>query len=164
LRLGVPQFRSAAFGRSAAASAAIILLACSTAIINSQDDNKVTTPEALDKVMKKAGPALQATNKALGSGATADARTELGTLRQAILDSQQFWIEKKREDAVKMNKETLAKIDALDTLLTDSGTDPAAATKALKEVGGACRSCHTKYRAQDAENNYILKPGSLEGL
>lgn len=161
MRLRVPQLGSAALGRSAAACAGVILLACSTAIINAQND-KVTTPEELDKVMKKAGPAMRATNKALTSGATSDAKTQLGTLRQAILDSQQFWIEKKREDAVKMNKETLAKIDALDKLLGESGTDPAAATTALKEVGGSCRSCHTKYRGQDAENNYILKPGSLD--
>jgi hypothetical protein len=38
----------------------------------------------------------------------------------------------------------------------------AAAAAAMKEVGGACRSCHGVYRARDAENNYIIKPGSID--
>jgi cytochrome c556 len=151
LRLTVP-------ARTAAACAAVILFACSALAQN----DKVTTPEELDKVMKKAGPAMQATQKALTSGASADAKTQLTTLRQAIQDSQQFWIEKKREDAIKMNKDTLAKIDELDKLLGANGSDAAAATAALKQVGASCRSCHTKYRDTDAENNYIIKPGSVE--
>jgi hypothetical protein len=32
---------------------------------------------------------------------------------------------------------------------------------ALKTMGGACQSCHKTYRERDAENNYILKPGSV---
>ena len=151
----------AAFSRSAAA-AAVILLACSAAIMNAQNA-KVTTPEELDKVMRKAGPAMQGIQKALRSSASVDAKTQLVELRQAILDSQQFWIEKKREDAVKMNKDTLAKIDELDKSLGASGTDPEAATTALKQVGASCRTCHQKFRTTDAEENYILKPGSLDG-
>ena len=162
MRLRISQSPSGTLGRSAAACAAVILLGCLTAIINAQNA-KVTTPEALDTVMKKAGPAMQATQKAMTSGASDDAKTQLATLRQAILDSQDFWIEKKREDAVKMNKDTLARIDAVDKLLGASGGDPAAATTALKQVGASCRSCHQKYRTTDAEENYILKPGSLEG-
>jgi hypothetical protein len=32
----------------------------------------------------------------------------------------------------------------------------------MKEVGGACRSCHGVYRTKDADNNYVLKPGSID--
>jgi cytochrome c556 len=39
--------------------------------------------------------------------------------------------------------------------------DGAGAAASLKQVGGACRSCHQQYRATDADNNYILKPGSI---
>ena len=47
------------------------------------------------------------------------------------------------------------------TAFTDA---PAAAAGAsLKAVGAACRSCHQVYRATDADNNFILKPGSLGG-
>ena len=138
-----------------------MLLTLASVVIAAQNE-KITTPDDLDRVMKKAQPAMQAAQKALGSGAYADAKTQVATLRQAILDSQHFWVEKKREDALKMNRDTIEKIDALNTTLSGATVDPAAATTALKDVGGSCRACHQKYRATDSENNYILKPGSLE--
>jgi len=125
---------------------------------------KVTTPEQLDKVMKTVGPAFRNSQKAIQSGAFADAKKELATARAGVLDSQSFWIEHKKDDAVNLNKTSLEKIDALDKLLSGATPDPAAAAAALKEVGGSCSACHKQYRAQDAENNYILKPGSVEGI
>lgn len=148
-------------GRAAAGCCAAVLLASGTVML--AQGEKITTPEELDKVMKKAQPAMQATGKAINSGAFSDAKTQVATIRQAILDSQHFWVEKKRDDALKMNKETIEKIDALDKALSAEKVDSAAAMAALKEVGGTCRTCHQKYRAQDADNNYIIKPGSLEG-
>ena len=124
---------------------------------------KVTTPEELDKVMKKAGPAMQATQKAVGAGAYADVKTQIAIVKQAVLDSQAFWIEHKKEDALKFNKETLAKIDAFEQLVSAPTVDAAAAAASLKAVGGSCRTCHQQYRATDAENNFILKPGSIGG-
>ena len=124
---------------------------------------KVSTPEELDKVMKKAGPAMQATTKAVGVGAYADVKTQIATVKQAVLDSQSFWVEHKREDALKFNKDTLAKLDEFSKLIESDTVDAAAAGASVKAVGGACRSCHQVYRATDADNNFILKPGSLGG-
>ena len=123
---------------------------------------KVSTPADLDRVMKKAQPAMQATLKAIGAGAYADAKLQVATLRQAIADSQNFWVEKKRDDALEMNRDTIEKIDALDKALSAEAPDRGAATAALKEVGGSCRTCHQKYRTTDSEENYIIKPGSLD--
>jgi len=139
--------------------AAALLLAGSGALVVAQ---KVTAPEDLDKVMKKAGPALEASGKAIGGAAYADAKTQLTTLKQAIDDSREFWVEHKRDDAIKFNKDTIAKIEQAEKLVSAEPVDAAAAAAAMKEVGGACRSCHTVYRTKDADNNYILKPGSLE--
>ena len=50
--------------------AAVLMVAWAGSMVAAQ---KVTTPEDLDKAMKKVGPALQATNKALASGATDEA-------------------------------------------------------------------------------------------
>jgi cytochrome c556 len=124
---------------------------------------KVTTPEQLDKVMKTVGPSMQKINKEIGSAAFDDAKKELATMRAAVLDSQSFWIEHKKDDAVNMNKDTLAKIDAFDKLLSASPVDAAAAGVAMKDVGRSCSACHKQYRAQDADNNYILKPGTIGG-
>jgi cytochrome c556 len=148
-------------GRAAAGCLAAVLLASGTVML--AQDEKVTTADELDKVMKKAQPAMQDAQKAIKSGAYADAKAQVAALRQAILDSQHFWVEKKRDEALKMNQETVEKIDALDKALSADTVDTAAAMTALKEVGSSCRPCHNKYRAQDAENNYIIKPGSLDG-
>ena len=123
---------------------------------------KVTTPEQLDKVMKAVQQANQPVGKAIASGAYADAKKGLATVKENVILSRTFWIEHKRDDAVKLNEESVAKIEALEKLLSAEPVDQAAAQAAMKEVGGSCRACHQKYRATDAENNYILKPGSLE--
>jgi len=142
--------------------AAAVLCAWSAAVVGAQAP-KVTTPEELDKVMKKAGPAMQAAGKAVGASQFAEVRNQITIVRQAVLDSQQFWIEHKREDALKFNKDTLAKIDDLQKLIATDTVDAAAAAASVKTVGAACRSCHQVYRATDADNNFILKPGSLGG-
>ena len=124
---------------------------------------KVTTAKELDAVMKKAG-AFRQVDKAVQSKNAADAKAQLTIVRQAVLDSQSFWITHKKDDALKMNKEALAKIDALDKVLSAGSLDVAVATAAFKETGGACRSCHQAYRVEDANNEYTLKPGSVAGV
>ena len=140
--------------------AGAVLFAWSAVVVGAQ---KVSTPEELDKVMKGVGKANQATQKALGSGAFADVRTQIAAVRQGVLDSQNFWIEHKRDDAVKFNKDTLAKIDEFQKVVATDTVDSQTAQAALKAVGGACRSCHQVYRATDADDNFIIKPGSLGG-
>jgi hypothetical protein len=120
---------------------------------------KVTTPEQLDKVMKQVQQANQPVSKAIQSGAYADARKGLAAVKEAVLLSQSFWIEHKKDDAVTLNKESIAKIEALEKVIATDTADATAAITALKEMGASCRACHQKYRATDAENNFILKPG-----
>ena len=125
---------------------------------------KVTTQDELDKTMKKVGPALQAANKALGSGAPAEASKQLAIIKQAIIDSREFWVTHKKDDAIEANKLTVEKIEAVEKLLAAPAPDAQAVQAALKqEVGAACRQCHEKYRVRDAENNWVLKPGSIGG-
>jgi cytochrome c556 len=142
---------------------ALLVVAWSGSLAVAQGQ-KITTPEQLDKVMKGVGPAFRNTNKAVNSAAWADAKKELATARAGVLESQSFWIEYKKDDAVALNKTALEKIDALDKLISGATPDAAAAGAALKEVGQSCAACHKQYRAQDADNNYILKPGSVEGI
>jgi cytochrome c556 len=124
---------------------------------------KVSTTDDLDKVMKRAS-AFRQVDKAIQSNNAGDAKAQLAIVRQAVLDSQSFWIEHKKDDAVKLNKEALAKIDELEKTLSAQPFDIATATAKFKETGGACRSCHQQYRAEDENNNYILKPGSVAGV
>jgi cytochrome c556 len=140
------------------AAALIVIWAGSMAIAQ-----KITTPEELDKAMKKAGPALQASGKAIGSGNYAEAAKQLAIIKQVINDSREFWVQHKKEDALEANKETIAKIEAAEKLLAAPSPDSAAATAAVKQVGAACRTCHEDYRVRDADNNWVLKPGSIGG-
>jgi cytochrome c556 len=142
--------------------AGAMLLAWSGVMVSAQ---KAVGTEDLDKIMKKAGPASQAAGKAVATGTAgyAEVRTQLAIMKQAMVDSQPFWVEHKREDALKFNKDTIAKIDEVDGVMASGPADPAAAAAAVKSVGQTCRSCHQVYRATDADNNFILKPGSLGG-
>jgi cytochrome c556 len=141
--------------------AAAVCVATSGAMLVAQ--GKVTTAEELDKVMKKAG-AFRQVDKAVQSNNAADAKAQLATVKAAVLESQSFWVTHKKDDAVKLNKESLAKLDALDKVLSAGTLDVAAATAAFKEAGGACRACHQAYRVEDANNQYTLKPGAVAGV
>lgn len=137
--------------------AAAVLVALSSTVAVAQ---KVTTVEELDKTMKRVGPAQQGLNKAIQSMNYADARKNIPTIRQAILDAENFWVTRKKDDAIKATKETVAKLNALDKVLAGS-PDAATATAAFKEVGGSCRSCHQTYREQVGDD-FRLKPGTAE--
>ena len=133
-----------------------------TAIVVAQ--TKVTTPEEFDKAMKPAGPAMRNMGKMVASGAAvADVKKELAVsqdrARATLRASGSF---NKKDDAVKMNKDSLAKIEAFEATLTGEKVDPAAAAT-MKEVGGTCAACHKQYREQDAEGNYKIKAGTIGG-
>ena len=140
--------------------AAVVCVALGSVVIAQR---KISTPEELDRVMKRAG-GFRRVDRAIQTNNAAQAKSELADVYQAVADSRTFWIEHKREDAVKMNKEALAKLAALDKVLDAKPLDVAAATAAFKEAGGACRACHQQYRVEDANNEYSLKPGSVPGV
>ena len=141
------------------AAALLVMIAGSVAIAQ-----KVTTVEELDKTMKKVQQANMAANKAIGSGDFAEGAKQYGIAKQAIEDSREFWVLNKKDDAIAANKETVTKMDAVLKMLTGPAPDAQAIGAALKqEVGPACRQCHEKYRVRDAENNWVLKPGSIGG-
>ncbi len=140
--------------------AGALLVAWSGSLVVAQ---KVTTEEELDKAMKKAQSALQATLKAIKSEAYEEARSQLAIVKQVTEDEREFWVMHKKDDAIKANLDVIAKVEAADKLLAASPVDTAAVAAALKEIGGACLSCHKVYRVRDEEKNWILKPGSIGG-
>lgn len=140
--------------------AAAVMMASAGAMVIAQ---KVTTPEDLDKAMKKVQPAMQATQKAIKSNEYAEAAKQLGLIKQVMVDTREFWVLHKKEDALKANADTIAKIEAAEKILTSPSPDAAASIAAVKEAGASCRSCHEPYRVRDADNNWVLKPGSIGG-
>jgi cytochrome c556 len=141
--------------------AAALFAILASAMLGAQ--TKVTTAEELDKIMKKAS-AFRQVDKAVQSNNAADARAQLAIVKAAVEESQSFWVTHKKDDALKMNRESLEKLDALAKVLASDTLDVDAATAAFKQAGGACRTCHQQYRIEDEKNEYHLKPGSVAGV
>lgn len=123
---------------------------------------KVSTPAELDAAMKKLPAANGAVGKAIQSGAYADAKTALATVKQALVDSDNFWTTVvKKEDAIALSKDAIAKVTALEQALSAPTPDAQAVLAAQKQMGGTCGACHKQYREQDANMQYQLKTGTL---
>ena len=131
-----------------------VLVSCGGAVAIAQ---KATTAMDLDAAMKRVGTAQQATAKAIKSGAFDDARKNAATVKQALVDAENFWVVTKKDDAVKMNQEAVAAVTALEKTLSGASPDQQAALGALKQAGATCGACHKQYRAQDENQQYILK-------
>jgi cytochrome c556 len=117
------------------------------------------TAEDLDKAMKRVGAANGAMNKAIKAMAWADAKKQADEVEAALKEAHGFWVVKKRDDAIKMSAEAQAKLKALGTALAASSPDSTVVAAAAKEFGSTCLSCHKAYREQDANQQFILKPG-----
>jgi cytochrome c556 len=137
-------------------AAALVALAGAGAIAQS----KIATLADHVALMKSNAQANGALNKAVGSGAFADARTQVATLRQNLTTLQAFWMEKKNDDAVKVVKEGLGRLDALDKMLGAATVDQVAAQAAAKEFGGStCGACHKMLREGDNQTGFRFQAG-----
>ena len=93
---------------------------------------KATTAEELDKLMKQVGAAQGATGKAIQSAAYADAKKNVATVKQALMDAENFWVVNKKDDAVKMNKDALARLTAVEQALSAAAPDQQAVMASFK--------------------------------
>jgi cytochrome c556 len=121
----------------------------------------VTAPEQLDATMKRVAAGFGGANKAVMSMAYDDARKQLAAARAAIVDAENLWVTRKKDDAVKFSKDVQAGIDAVDKLLAAAPVDQMAVTAAMKQAGAGCAGCHMAYRERDANMNWVIKPGTF---
>lgn len=132
--------------------AVAVVMVCGTAVMA----QKATTPEQLDAAMKRIGPAQGAAAKAIQAGSFDEAKKNVATVKQALIDAEEFWVVNKKDDAVKMNKDAVAAVTKVEQALAGT-VNQEAAMAAFKQVGATCGACHKQYRAQDANQQYILK-------
>jgi cytochrome c556 len=125
---------------------------------------KIATMADHAALMKSNAQANGAIGKALASGAFADARTQLATLRTNLMTLRTFWTEKKNvaasADALKIVNDGLARAEALDKMLAAPAPDQMAAQAAAKEMGGnTCGACHKMMREGDATAGFTFRAG-----
>jgi cytochrome c556 len=120
---------------------------------------KALTPEDLDRSMKTLAPASGAMNKAIKTAAWDDARKQVAIVEAALQDAHNFWVGRKQGEAVAMSREALSKIKAVKAALAPPSPDGAAVTTSVRAFASSCLGCHKAYRVQDANQQFVLKPG-----
>jgi cytochrome c556 len=122
---------------------------------------KAKTAEDIDKAMKKIGTTQQTVNKMIQTMQYADAKKNVEIIKATLTDAENFWVLNKKADAQGFSKDVLGKLDALDKALADKAPDNTKVTAAYKEATASCTSCHRVYRGTDANNQFIIKPGTI---
>jgi hypothetical protein len=91
------------------------------------------------------------------------AKAQLSRAREQLAITVTFWREKKKDDAVRVLKETLDRTDDLDAALSEETVNASAISAASQRLAAACQACHVVSRAEDpATKTYRLKPGSVQ--
>ena len=118
---------------------------------------KVVGPDELDRAMKTIGTAIERVHEAVGSEAYLAAKTPLALSRQVLASTRPVWETTDEPDAVRMTREAVHALDALDTVLSTSLVDAGAVTAAVEDVTRACNACHASYREGDETTGYRMK-------
>ena len=131
--------------------------ACAAGIAALGAAQKVIGPEEFDRAMKTIGASVDAVDEAVASGSFAPAKTPLALARQVLASTRPVWETGGERDAVRMTREAVAALDALDKVLSAGAVDAAAADAALQDVKRTCDACHAVHREGDAETGYRRK-------
>ena len=123
----------------------------------------IYTQDDFVKTMKSVGQNFGAIGPALTANDFEAAKERVVRSREQLATTVTFWRKHKKDDAIKMWRSAIAKMDELDTALSAENVNKDAAAALVKEVGGACSACHAQYREQDPTTKaYRLKPGSVQ--
>jgi cytochrome c556 len=132
-------------------------------IIAAQTHYPIFTADNFVTTMKTVGRNFNGVNQSISKSDFETAKAQLVRSREQLAITITFWRDRQKEDAIRMLKDSLAKMDALDTALSAEQIDAAAVGAKVKEISGACQACHTEYREQDpATKAYRLKAGLTE--
>jgi len=123
----------------------------------------IYTQDDFVKTMKSVGQNFGAISAALTANDLEEAKGRVVRSREQLATTVTFWRDHKKDDAVKMWRASIAKMDELDTVLSAEKPDKEAAAALVKQVGATCAACHAQYREQDpATKAYRLKSGSVQ--
>lgn len=132
-----------------AAGLAVLVSVGSAVIVSAQ----AKTDEDYDKLMKAVGAANGAMRGAAKEQNAAGVSAEAAKMVALFKDAQAFWTARNNAEAAEWAGAAMKHADAL-----AKATDMGAAMGAMKELGGTCMTCHTKYR-EKTESGFAIKKG-----
>lgn len=136
-------------GRRVVAFVSVALVA---GVILSAQEKKpypIFTLDHFVAAMKTVGQASNAVNASLPNKDVGDAKAYLAISRDRLATTITFWRDRRRDDAIKMLRNVLAEMDALDDALSAENVDQAAVSAIATRIGAGCQACHQVYREQD---------------
>jgi cytochrome c556 len=141
--------------------AAIVTILLGSCLLVADKPHPLFTSDDFVASMKALGRNFTRVNSLIAAGDYDSAKQQLARSREVLATTISYWRSPERNDAIEMLRDGLAKMDALDAVLSLEKVDPASATDAARHVASACQSCHTAYREQNARTGtYTFKKGS----
>ncbi len=123
----------------------------------------IFTDEQFIAAMKTIGQAFAAVNVSLAKAETDDGKAYLAISRDRLATTITFWRDRKKDDAIKMLRDTLATLDELDAALSAEQVDRTTVSDLARKGGAECERCHAAYRDQDpATKAYRFKAGTVQ--
>lgn len=130
-----------------AAGLAVFVDVTSIAVLSAQ----AKTDEDYDKLMKAVGAANGAMRGAAKESNHAGVTAEAAKMSALFKDAQAFWTARSNAEAAEWAGTAMKHADTI-----AKAADSAGAMGAMKELGGACMTCHTKYR-EKTEAGFAIK-------
>lgn len=111
----------------------------------------VFTPDHLNSAMKTVGLAFNLVGHSIEKHDPELAKDYLARARDQLATTITFWRDRKVEEAIALLRDSLKKMDALDTAMSvdKDKVDMRAVAELSRQVSASCEACHARYREQD---------------
>jgi len=140
--------------------AALAIAAVPTANAQEKKPYPIFTADHFVAAMKTVGQAFTAFNGSLTANDVGESKAYLAITRDRLATTITYWRDRQKEDAIKILRDVLKNLDAMDDALSADSVDRAAIASLGKQVGAGCQACHQMYREQDpATKAYRFKSG-----
>ena len=141
----IPGHQSASWKRGLVAVALVVLGSSAAA----QRPYPVYTEYHLDRTMVLVGRNFAGGTEALADGDYEVAKQRFSRTREQIAPSISFWRHQELDDAIRMLRRVIEKLDELDAALSAQQLDAAAAL--ADQIRDGCDACHAVYREEDPD-------------
>lgn len=141
----------------------VVVVASGTGAIAQKNPYRNYTEEKFIENMQTAGRNYAAVTDLLAKSEYDPAKAQLTRAREQLAITITFWRDKKKDDAVKLLRDALLRMDDLDAALSTETIQSSEINAASERVSAACEACHALYRDQNpTTKSYRIKPGSVQ--